>query len=75
MGGRGGISQTMIGVAIIAIARNGMNMLGVNLYLQLVFVGVILILAYIAESQKFQFKKVKNAILIRVGLKAGHKQT
>ena len=74
MGGRGGISQTMIGVAIIAIARNGMNMLGVNLYLQLVFVGVILILAYIAESQKFQFKKVKNAILIRVGLKAGHKQ-
>jgi ribose transport system permease protein len=75
MGGRGGVAQTMIGVAIIAIARNGMNMLGVNLYLQLVFVGVILIMAYIAESQKSQFNEVKNAMLRRIGIKTGQKQT
>lgn len=56
MGGKGGVSQTLIGVALIATARNGLNMVGVNLYLQLVFIGVILILAYVTENQSlFRF--------------------
>jgi ribose transport system permease protein len=51
-GGRGGAKETLIGVFLFATLRNGLNMMGVNLYLQLVFVGVILILAYVAESQR-----------------------
>lgn len=51
MGGRGGVSQTLVGVALIAILRNGLNMAGVNLYLQLVFIGVVLIMAYVTENQ------------------------
>ncbi len=49
-GGKGGVAQTLAGVALIATVRNGLNMVGVNLYLQLVFIGLILILAYVAES-------------------------
>jgi ribose/xylose/arabinose/galactoside ABC-type transport system permease subunit len=51
MGGRGGVTQTLTGVALIATLRNGLNMVGVNLYLQLVFIGVALILAYVSENQ------------------------
>lgn len=51
MGGRGGVAQTVVGVALIATMRNGLNMAGVNLYLQLVFIGVILILAYVTENR------------------------
>ena len=51
MGGKGGVAQTLTGVALIATMRNGLNMVGVNLYLQLVFIGVILILAYVTENQ------------------------
>ncbi len=51
MGGRGGVAQTLIGVTLIATMRNGLNMVGVNLYLQLVLIGATLILAYVAENQ------------------------
>ena len=51
MGGKGGVAHTLVGVALIATLRNGLNMVGVNLYLQLVFIGVVLILAYVTENQ------------------------
>jgi ribose transport system permease protein len=51
MGGRGGVAQTLTGVALIATLRNGLNMVGVNLYLQLVVIGLVLILAYVSENQ------------------------
>jgi ribose transport system permease protein len=50
-GGKGGVTQTLAGVALIAVLRNGLNMVGVNLYLQLVFIGLVLILAYVTENQ------------------------
>jgi ribose transport system permease protein len=61
-GGKGGVVGTLVGVAIIAVARNGMNMLGVDPYLQLVFVGVILILSYIAESQKETISRLRKTL-------------
>ena len=59
-GGKGGIFETLIGVILIAVVRNGLNILGVNIYLQLVFIGIILILAYVAESQKAHLGLLKN---------------
>jgi ribose transport system permease protein len=54
MGGRGGVAQTLVGVTLIATLRNGLNMVGVNLYLQLVFIGLGLILAYVSENQSLR---------------------
>lgn len=50
-GGRGGVKQTALGAFLLIIMRNGLNMIGANLYIQLVVVGLVLILAYIAEDQ------------------------
>jgi ribose transport system permease protein len=57
-GGKGGVAQTLLGVALLAVVRNGLNLLGVNMYLQLVFVGIILILAYMAENQTSNLKGI-----------------
>ncbi|MCJ7788805.1 MAG: ABC transporter permease [Candidatus Atribacteria bacterium] len=51
-GGKEG--KTLIGVLIIGILRNGLNLMGVNVYLQLVAIGSIIILAYIFEYLNYQ---------------------
>jgi ribose transport system permease protein len=51
MGGKGGVAQTLVGVLLLASVRNGLNMMGASIYLQLCFLGIILILAYVAENQ------------------------
>jgi ribose/xylose/arabinose/galactoside ABC-type transport system permease subunit len=62
MGGKGGVAQTLVGVALIATLRNGLNMVGVNLYLQLVFIGLGLILAYVSENQSLlPFLRLRRA--------------
>jgi len=62
MGGKGGVAQTLVGVALIATLRNGLNMVGVNLYLQLVFIGLGLIVAYVSESRSLlPFLRLRRA--------------
>ena len=56
-GGKGGVAQTLLGVLLLAAVRNGLNMMGASIYLQLVAVGMILILAYIAENQTWGLNK------------------
>jgi ribose transport system permease protein len=51
-GGKGGVKETVVGVLLFATLRNGLNMVGVNLYLQYVFLGMILITANILESKR-----------------------
>ncbi len=57
-GGKGGVIQTLIGVFIIAMLRNGMNLIGISVYFQLVFIGLIIILAYMIEGIKAYFHKL-----------------
>ncbi len=59
LGGKGGVAQTLVGVTLIATMRNGLDMAGVNLYLQLVLMGLILILAYVAENQSL-YQVIRN---------------
>jgi ribose transport system permease protein len=51
-GGRGGLTGTAIGVLIIGILRNGLNLLGVSPFTQQVVIGVVIALAVAAEALK-----------------------
>jgi len=77
MGGRGGVAQTLLGVVLLAAVRNGLNLMGASIYLQLVAVGTILILAYIAENQASSLggKRIRGLFTRRVGLTSGEKKS
>lgn len=47
LGGKGGAWETLVGVMIIALVKNGLNLIGVSLYLQLVVLGLVLVIVYI----------------------------
>jgi ribose transport system permease protein len=44
-GGRGGVLNVIVGALIIGVIQNGLNLLNVNVYYQLVATGVIVVLA------------------------------
>lgn len=49
-GGTGGIGGTIIGVLIIGVLRNGLNLLSVSPFLQQVVIGLVIVLAVSAET-------------------------
>ncbi len=49
-GGRGSIVGTFLGAMLIAILRNGLNLLNVNSYIQQVVVGVVILLAVLLDQ-------------------------
>ncbi len=51
-GGKGGVLGTIIGVLIIGVLRNGLNLLGVSPFTQAVVIGVVIALAVAAEAVK-----------------------
>lgn len=51
-GGTGGVVGTIIGVLIIGVLRNGLNLLGVSPFLQAVIIGTVVVLAVAAETIK-----------------------
>jgi ribose transport system permease protein len=51
-GGAGGIGGTLIGVLIIGVLRNGLNLLNVSPFLQQVIIGVVIVLAVGAETMR-----------------------
>ena len=51
-GGTGGVIGTIIGVLIIGVLRNGLNLLGVSPFLQAVVIGTVVVLAVAAETIK-----------------------
>lgn len=51
-GGKGGIFGTIIGVLIIGVLRNGLNLLGVSPFTQSVVIGVVIAMAVAAEAFK-----------------------
>lgn len=48
-GGRGTIFGTVIGALIIAVIRNGMNLLGVDPYLQKIWLGLVILAAVLLD--------------------------
>jgi len=51
-GGVGGIGGTIIGVLIIGVLRNGLNLLSVSPFLQAVIIGLVIVMAVAAETFK-----------------------
>ncbi|MFC7405891.1 ABC transporter permease [Georgenia alba] len=50
--GRANVGGSLIGVAIIGVVQNGLNILGVNTYVQQVLIGVIIVAAVLLSSLK-----------------------
>ncbi len=55
-GGSGGVVGTIIGVLIIGVLRNGLNLLSVSPFLQAVIIGAVIVLAVGAETFKHRSK-------------------
>lgn len=51
-GGRGRIWGTFVGVLIIAVLNNGLNILGVSSYYQDVIKGVVILIAVLSDSKR-----------------------
>jgi ribose transport system permease protein len=45
LGGRGNVGNALIGALMIGVIRNGMNLLNVEAFLQLIVIGVVIVLA------------------------------
>ncbi|UCC75890.1 MAG: ABC transporter permease [Anaerolineales bacterium] len=48
--GQGGITGTVLGVALIAVLRNGMNVIGVTMAWQALVIGTVMILAIVVDA-------------------------
>ena len=51
-GGRGKIQGTLIGVLIIAVLNNGMNILGISSYYQDVVKGIVILIAVLSDRNR-----------------------
>ncbi|WP_299816524.1 ABC transporter permease [uncultured Roseibium sp.] len=51
-GGTGGVVGTIVGVLIIGVLRNGLNLIGVSPFLQAVIIGSVIVLAVAVETIK-----------------------
>ena len=49
-GGVGGIGGTVVGVLIIGVLHNGLNLLGVSPFIQQVVIGVVIALAVTSDT-------------------------
>jgi ribose transport system permease protein len=45
LGGRGNVSQAIVGALMIGVMRNGLNLLNVSIFYQLIVIGFIIVLA------------------------------
>jgi ribose transport system permease protein len=49
LGGRGHIGHALLGAVMIGVIRNALNLLGVDIFLQMIAIGVIIVLAVEAD--------------------------
>jgi ribose transport system permease protein len=58
-GGIGGVHRTLIGVLIIAILDNGLNLMGVDQYAQLMIKGGVVVIAVLIGQDRGKFRIMK----------------
>ena len=52
MGGEGKIWGTLIGAFVIGVIQNGMNLIGIESYLQKIILGLLILVALVIEKYK-----------------------
>lgn len=58
-GGTGGVHRTLIGVAIIALLDNGLNLMGVNQYTQMIIKGAVVVGAVLIAQDRSKTTVIK----------------
>jgi ribose/xylose/arabinose/galactoside ABC-type transport system permease subunit len=53
-GGRGSIVGTFLGAMLIGVLRNGLNLLNVGSYVQMVVLGVVILLAVLLDQLRMK---------------------
>ena len=61
-GGVGAVSGTIFGALVIGIISNGLNLIGLSSFWQLVVKGLIIVLAVIIDTQKGKDSVVKRLL-------------
>ena len=59
-GGVGKLSNVVLGAIFIILVQNGMNLLQLNSYLQMVVIGILLILAVVADNYRLKLLLTMN---------------
>ena len=59
-GGKGRISGTVLGAMVIGIISNGLNLLDVNSFWQLIVKGIIILIAVLIDTQKSSDSALKK---------------
>ena len=59
-GGRGSVLGCFLGVFIVAVTQNGLNLMGVSPYAFKMVVGAIILIAISTSNISFDFKKILN---------------
>lgn len=62
-GGQGRISGTVIGALVIGIISNGLNLMGVSSFWQLIVKGIIIVIAVLIDSQKGNDSFIRKIIM------------
>lgn len=57
LGGRGNVLNALVGALMIGVIRNGMNLLGVDAFFQLIVIGVVIVLAVEADVLRGYLEK------------------
>ena len=58
-GGVGGVQRTLIGVLIITLLDNGLNLLGINQYTQMVIKGLVVVAAVLISQDRSKITVMK----------------
>ncbi len=65
LGGRGHVGHALVGAFMIGVIRNGMNLLNIEAYLQLIVIGVVIVIAVesdvLRQSLESRFRVLKAA--------------
>jgi ribose transport system permease protein len=58
-GGEGGMHRTLLGVLIITLLDNGLNLMGVDQYTQMIIKGLVVIAAVLVSQDRSKVTVVK----------------